>query len=250
MALTKKEKAILLFRLLEDNTQAVLEKLSPESIDILNNYITEEIEPTPEVINELFNEVERRKHRNRPATKKPQNTEIDTALNNVAIPQTLGNSFGSMFSQEEPEVTPMIQPQPGDIRRPEKIVSILSTQRPQIIAFILNNIPEEDKDSLLPLFTEDIRKEIETIKITSLKLSNDIFKELYQEIFIVKEEDLEEELNLPAEENEEPEEEGFTGFGSSLSSESTNFIGLENGFGDNESSQGGTLDWSMSDKNE
>ena len=220
--LTNKQKALLLFSVLDDQTSKILPYLSEASVRFLSSSLEETPEKTPKAIQELLASIQNGKS---PAPLSPS-TETGTAsLENLEMPGQDGLS--SLFQAEEEPTSP----QPGDVRTPEKIASILSKQKHQITAFVLSKIDEDLKAKILEQMTADQVEMIESINVSSLPLSDQIFQSLYQEIFIHKEEDdLAQEDAQTQENNKEPASFSFSSFGSSDAEEPKAETESENGW--------------------
>ena len=190
--LNGKEKATLLFSLLGEKGKEILGYLSQETVSELTHLLDEAPEKNNANIALLLGEI-KRKFRS-----KPKPAPVETVMPSIEQ-SSLGNSFGDegqgFFGEEEEEapkveVKPILKP--GDLRPIEKIVQILSKQKPQIIAFILSKIEESLKENIIEKLEPALRDKIEAINVAKTPLSENVFKKIYQDIFVCSEKDFEE----------------------------------------------------------
>ena len=188
MMLSGKEKAQLLLSLLGDKAKNVLSRMSPESASLL----TESIGDIPYVTSQLkyeFLEDILKKAK----VQKVEPVEQEASENLFETAHSEESLFGSMSSEtlstpepdeaelEEDAVIP--EPVKNDLRNPQQIASILSEQKPQIIAFVLSKIDEDLKVKIENFLPNSILSQIQQIKIEKLPLSDAVFNRIYDTIF-------------------------------------------------------------------
>lgn len=216
--LNGKEKATLLFTLLGDKGKEILGYLSQETVSELSHLLEECPEKNTENITAVLDEV-KKKFKPQKIAQAPAITEtippIDYSLaKSTGIPSSL---FGSDEEEEKPAPAPVLKP--GDIRPLGKIAKILGQQKPQIIAFILSKIDEAQKEEILNHLSPELQEKVNASNIAKTPLSENIFKKIYQDIFICTEKDFEEPEEEPIpedkpEETLEPLGSSLGGFGS------------------------------------
>ncbi len=202
--LTGKEKATLLLTLLGEKASDILGRLQPSTAEQLSQLLQEpEIlnQEDPKAVREILKEVH---NYIEPAPKSLRVTNTDTKPEET-IPIDWNQGSSTLFGSNEEKPQELII---GELRSPEKIATILSEQKPQIIAFVLSKIKPELKETITAHLSPvliDIITELETEKTP---LSDNVFKKIYNDIFLISERDLEESL-APAENNDMSSFSGF-----------------------------------------
>ena len=200
--LNGKEKATLLLTLLGDSASDILGRLQPETAAELSQLmqephtLNEDPKAAREILKEIHNYIE-------PA---PRTLTATTDLKNVQ-PDTSdwAQESSSLFGNNEEPTTEL---KIGELRSPEKIASVLSEQKPQIMAFVLSKIDEDLKDKIMVHISPVLAEMIAELETKKIPLSDTVFKRIYNDIFLISERDIEESLSTP----EENDPISFSGF--------------------------------------
>lgn len=194
-----KQKAKILLGLLGDGAQRVLSLLSPDSAAIL----TSDVDESPELeqkalqdfIKTTFEAIEQAE--NEPFSDSGSDFSLDS-LDDTSV--TSGSSFldeplGSDSSEtpsfldlDEPEKPKEVQEVkvdnlPSDFRKPQEIADLLGEQKPQIVAFFLSKLTDENlKSQIDACLPEKVAAQVRAAQIDNIPLSDLVFKKLYEKI--------------------------------------------------------------------
>ncbi|MFT5171755.1 MAG: flagellar motor switch protein FliG [Candidatus Marinamargulisbacteria bacterium] len=171
--LSGKEKSRIILSVLSAEANTILSFLSPQSSKFLSSSL-EDIGPTdPDVLNELvvevLDEIERRRG---------SKNAVQWAQPQIAMPAD-PEVEEAPESPSEPEPQAPVGKQPTE-RPPtaEEVASVLSEQKPQIIAFYLSKTESNLRAQILESLPEDIKSEIDTLNVDAIPLSNKVYETL------------------------------------------------------------------------
>ncbi len=207
--LTGKQKAQVLLSMLGDRSKSVLSLLSPTHASLLTETIEESPKASPSVLNSLMHEIMQKVARVREtgSLSEQKKTALDTGF-------SLGGGMGLSFGQDE---TPgLIDADPISsedsepkerLRTPDQIAALLNEQRPQLVAFVLSRIDEGLREEIQGYLSIDIVQKLSSLSVDSVPLSQQVFDNLYQELFILPpEEPASESLDINSFDTTEKEE--------------------------------------------
>jgi len=194
------KKAKILLKILGPQANKVLSLLSQEHAELLNN--------TPdEKDNQLLQAVASdvlsnfHKFKEEPVVEAPSTTPDTSSFsqdplpsqNNVAPSSDFGSSFSGSsdfsfgFSDDSfsEDASDKEETEPTDqLRSPEEITSLLSQQKPQIIAFFLHHLHSPLKEQIMGELSEELALDIQSRAVDNMPMSQKIFDNLYQQICI------------------------------------------------------------------
>jgi len=176
------EKAQALVAILKENSRDVLSKLSEESASKLTASIDNAPEPDQEDLTHLLEEALAK-------IDEFQQAEFEGATEESAgfdeLPEEESLDFSSMEeTSEEEEVEEEEKEEESNIRDMTDIATILSKQRPQIIAFMLAKIEPKMKVELESHLSDTIMSEVEEKDVEKIPLGQKVFENLYNLIFL------------------------------------------------------------------
>lgn len=198
---TGKQKAKILLGLLGDGAQRVLSLLSPESAAILTRDVDESPELEPKALQDFikttFQAIEHAE--NEPFSDSESDFSLDSlddtsvSSGSSFLDEPLGADSGddtpSFLDLDEPEKPKEVQKEvkvdtfPSDIRKPQEIADLLGEQKPQIVAFFLSKLTDENlKTQIDACLPEKIAAQVRAAQIDIIPLSDLVFKKLYEKI--------------------------------------------------------------------
>lgn len=201
--LTGKQKAQLLLSMLGDRSKSVLSLISPTHASLLTETIEESPKASSSVLNSLMNEIMQKVVlvRETGSLSEQKKTALETGF---SLGGVLGMSFGeddtasgkTSVLEEETEPTQRL-------RTPDQIAALLNEQRPQLVAFVLSRLEEGLREEIQGYLSRAIVQKLSSLSVDAVPLSQQVFDNLYQEIFVLPPEDS--GLNtLDSTETEEP----------------------------------------------
>lgn len=198
------KKAKILLNILGPQATKVLSLLSQEHIDLLNNTPDEK---DTQLLQAVASDVLSNFHKFKedlvvePAMKSSSTTPDTSSFSQEPIPSSNQEAplsdFGSSlsgssdfsfgfsddsFSEESSDNKTIEQKDP--LRSSEEIASLLSQQKPQIIAFFLHHLHSPLKEQIMEELTEELNLDIQSRAVDKMPMSQKIFDNLYQQICI------------------------------------------------------------------
>jgi flagellar motor switch protein FliG len=186
--LTGKEKAQLLLSMLGDRSKSVLSLLSPTHASLLTETIEEAPKASSAVLNSLMNEIMQKVTRVRETGSLVEKKE---PLSSNAFAMSGGLGGGMSFGEDaESEEVVADEAEPKErLRSPDQIAALLSEQRPQLVAFVLSRVEEELREKIQSFLPLDMAQKIEAMDVAAVPLSQQVFDNLYDAVFILPEDD-------------------------------------------------------------
>lgn len=186
--LTGKEKAQLLLSMLGDRSKSVLSLLSPTHASLLTETIEEAPKASSAVLNSLMNEIMQKVTRVRETGSLVEKKE---PLSSNAFSMSGGLGGGMSFGEDaESEEVVADEAEPKErLRSPDQIAALLSEQRPQLVAFVLSRVEEELREKIQSFLPLDMAQKIEAMDVAAVPLSQQVFDNLYDAVFILPEDD-------------------------------------------------------------
>ncbi|MFC1751937.1 hypothetical protein ACFL96_00875 [Thermoproteota archaeon] len=212
--LTGKEKAQLLLSILEDKAKDILGQLTKESAQLLTETIEDLPKTDPKVVNSVVTEVLEKveaeslgksmweqpkliETTDMDATKTAEMPEMkpDTIADSSMEPEAPVGAEGIMESDKGPISSQLEEqslsakpieavPSVSEFRSMSEAASILSEQRPQLAAFFLDRLEDEEtKEAILHYLPEDFKKKIQTRRVDNIPIADAIFENLYNSLF-------------------------------------------------------------------
>ncbi len=187
--LTGKEKAQLLLSMLGDRSKSVLSLLSPTHASLLTETIEEAPKASSAVLNSLMTEIMQKVTRVR-ETGSLVEKKAPLSSNAFAMSGGLGGgmSFGEDAESEEVVADEDTEPKER-LRSPDQIAALLSEQRPQLVAFVLSRVEEELREKIQSFLPLDMAQKLELMDVAAVPLSQQVFDNLYDAVFILPEDD-------------------------------------------------------------
>ena len=182
-----KEKAQHLIALLGDRKESVLSLLSEEDADYLRKNMVKANTINPLEIDELIQGVLQKSETSpetfmeAPATKLEDTTlfeepldhheeDLATDIVEASFDGDLGE--GNVFGEMQ-----------GDGRDYKSVADVLEQQSPELVSFFLNKLTEDKRDSLLEHLPTTFQDDLQTLAVEDIPISDEIFEELYNELF-------------------------------------------------------------------
>ena len=186
--LTGKQKAQLLLSMLGDRSKSVLSLLSPTHAALLTGTIEEAPKAASSVLNSLMNEIMQKVARVRETgslTEQKTNTfDAGFSLGGGA-PMAFGETDASGDTFGEDADSPKEK-----LRTPDQIAALLNTQRPQLVAFVLSRIDEGLREEIQGYLSLDLMQKLSSLRVDAVPLSQQVFDNLYQELFMLPPEEV------------------------------------------------------------
>ena len=183
--LTGKQKAQLLLSMLGDRSKSVLSLISPTHASLLTETIEESPKASSSVLNSLMNEIMQKVVlvRETGSLSEQKKTALETGF---SLGGGLGMSFGeddtasgeTSVLEEETEPTQRL-------RTPDQIAALLNEQRPQLVAFVLSRLEEGLREEIQGYLSRAIVQKLSSLSVDAVPLSQQVFDNLYQEIFVL-----------------------------------------------------------------
>lgn len=206
--LTGKQKAQLLLSMLGDRSKSVLSLISPTHASLLTETIEESPKASSSVLNSLMNEIMQKVVlvRETGSLSEQKKTALETGF---SLGGGLGMSFGeddtasgeTSVLEEETEPTQRL-------RTPDQIAALLNEQRPQLVAFVLSRLEEGLREEIQGYLSRAIVQKLSSLSVDAVPLSQQVFDNLYQEIFVLPPEERDVNVSglntLDSTETEEP----------------------------------------------
>jgi flagellar motor switch protein FliG len=183
--LTGKQKAQLLLSMLGDRSKSVLSLISPTHASLLTETIEESPKASSSVLNSLMNEIMQKVVlvRETGSLSEQKKTALETGF-------SLGGGFGMSFGEDdtasgetsvlEEETEPTQR-----LRTPDQIAALLNEQRPQLVAFVLSRLEEGLREEIQGYLSRAIVQKLSSLSVDAVPLSQQVFDNLYQEIFVL-----------------------------------------------------------------
>lgn len=168
----KKEKVQILFSILGDHSQIILDKLSDQSAQLLMQNVQDVPQFTPSELQDILDEFF---------------IELDDSFDSVSDDESLESSF-SMDSDlglddAEDSVEVVVQTEPGQ-RTPEEIADYLSNQRLQIASFFLGHCEDSLRDQIREHLSSSLIDDLDRIAVDPNPISEKVFKRLYDKVMV------------------------------------------------------------------
>ncbi len=181
--LTGKQKAQLLLSMLGDRSKFVLSLISPTHASLLTETIEESPKASPSVLNSLMNEIMQKVVlvRETGSLSEQKKTALDTGF-------SLGGGLGMSFGEGDtwPVETSVLEEETEPtqrLRTPDQIAALLNEQRPQLVAFVLSRLEEGLREEIQGYLSRSIVQKLSSLSVDAVPLSQQVFDNLYQEIF-------------------------------------------------------------------
>ncbi|MFA5879537.1 MAG: hypothetical protein WC860_05110 [Candidatus Margulisiibacteriota bacterium] len=171
MVLSGKEKVLVLLKFLGPYSQDFLKHLRPEKAEKL----MVNIENTPVIENDLANSVFEEIINKTNALLREKVEEVQETIPKAQ--QVLVEAE----IQEEEEIEnqePIIA-----TRDLSEVVDLLINEKPQIIAFFLSRLNENERENISNYIPENISQKIKGLEVEKVPLADKIFESLYKKIF-------------------------------------------------------------------
>lgn len=188
--LTGKQKAQVLLSMLGDKSKNVLSLLSPAHAALLMDTIEESPKPAPSVLNALMNEIMQKVSRVR------ETGALEDKEDKKSLFSSL--SLGNFSSAEEEDTSGEVSSAEGQkMRSPDQIAALLVEQRPQLVAFVLSKLDDAQRQEIETYLPVGLQEQLGMLRVDDLPLSQRVFENLYNEIFIASPEEVLEESAEP-----------------------------------------------------
>lgn len=192
------KKAKILLNILGPQANKVLSLLSPEHAKLLENIPDEK---DKQLLQTVASDVLSNFHKFKEEPVIEPSVTPSTEFSQESLPSTKNESplsdFGSSFSgnsdfnfgfsddtfSESSSDTQEPDPK-NQLRSSEEIASLLSQQKPQIIAFFLHYLHSPLKEQIMEELSEELTLDIQSRAVDPMPMSQKIFDNLYQQICI------------------------------------------------------------------
>ncbi len=163
-----KQKAQLLLAYLGPVGKNVLQKLSAESATFLTSHVENVATGDPALLSAIYEEVEEK------LTESPADSFAQTQQEDEEV----YSDFGDEASPSEPETAPAIAA--GYNFR--QMASLLTHEKPQIIAFSLSKMEESLRNNIIECLPDDVRQDVERRSIEAIPLSDKVFDSIWAKL--------------------------------------------------------------------
>lgn len=183
--LTGKQKAQLLLSMLGDRSKSVLSLISPTHASLLTETIEESPKASSSVLNSLMNEIMQKVVlvRETGSLAEQKKTALETGF-------SLGGGLGMSFGEDdtasgETSVLEEATEPTQRLRTPDQIAALLNEQRPQLVAFVLSRLEDGLREEIQGYLSRAIVQKLSSLSVDAVPLSQQVFDNLYQEIFVL-----------------------------------------------------------------